>query len=61
MKNFIFVTIMTIENAINGCKGYKKSNKAIANTDDLNQSILTDCLDDNIKKKEVYIKKSRIY
>lgn len=50
MKNFIFVTIMTIENAINGCKGYKKSNKAIANTDDLNQSILTDCLDDDIKK-----------
>ncbi len=38
MKNFIFVTIMTIENAINGCKGYKKSNKAITNTDNLNHA-----------------------
>ncbi len=42
MKNFIFVTIMMIENAINVTKVTKSQIKRIANTDDLNQSILTD-------------------
>lgn len=41
MKNFIFVTIMT-RKCYKHYKGYKKSNKAITNTDNLNQSILTD-------------------
>ncbi len=50
MKNFIFYCYDNRQ-CHKRYKGYKKSNEEIINTDDLNQSILTDCLNDSIKKK----------